>query len=224
MVKGLYVSHSLQGVWIVLGKFVQVGGQLDAVQCHSGHTYPSQRQPIRSGASRPSATATVKYLLANCGPLRDLRDHTVLQLDSFQHTRNQTWLWKAGPRDRSLFIQHIATGLVPCILSRLLTLTVLLALSWVRTSLSGGTGRKGREIWAVLRLRRRLSRSMCRSVWTTEEKVRGALRLTEAVKTKPVHRDVDILFLRPKRTTCPCYRLCKQMLPLDSLVHDAYVG
>ena len=34
VVKALYVLCLLQEVWIVLGKFVQVGGHLDAIQCH----------------------------------------------------------------------------------------------------------------------------------------------------------------------------------------------
>ena len=44
VVKGLYVSRSLQEVWIAQGKFVQVDGQLDAIQCN-------QLQPNHSSAS-----------------------------------------------------------------------------------------------------------------------------------------------------------------------------
>ena len=162
VVKGLYVSRSLQGVWIVLARearsvstqtqynatiydliillppfspsllfeFVlllptinlpsnrdEMVGFQGLLHCHSGHAYPSQRQPFRNGASRPSATVPVKSLLAKCGSLASFvkRYCTVLQLDSFQHTRNQPWLWKAGPRDRFPAIQHKATGLVPYI-------------------------------------------------------------------------------------------------------------
>ena len=64
--------------------------------------------------------------------------------------------------------------------------------------------------------------SVCYGQW--RKKVRGALRVPKAVKMQLVNRDGDGHFLKPKPTTCPCHRLQPEMLPLDSLVHDAMRG